>query len=453
MNEDDSKAFDLFGLSDIDRIQNDIERDLSCHAESAGETSHVEAPPVLFVEMAASEAAFTKVPANESVKPTKKTSWAKTAVILFLICTLGTGSLGFGLGTGIGRLQGENTDHPQVAERFFETTSFVFETVEEATVANLADMVELIVPSIVAITTHREESRYLPSVTHASGIIFAEDSERIFIATSWSVVRTADRWDVKIDGVGPISGVPVGSDRASDLAVMGVYKSSLLDAGISSVVIASFGNSGEMRVGDVVLAIGNAMGDGISVTRGIISATEDHFVLAGSEAFPPIMVLQTDAAINMGSSGGALINMRGEVVGININHATNQFGASPVEGMGYSISAGFAAPILNRMVFSPFPAIGIEGQTVNAEMAEILGIPRLGVFIVRVMPGRAACIAGIIAGDVITGFNGQPVFEFDDLLGFIRSSAVGDVVEVNILRDGASLVKQVELMYTAIDNF
>ena len=453
MNEDDNKNFDLFGLSDIDKIQNDIERDLQNKSEPSQEAKQEESPHALFAETAGN--AFGSMPAHGNIsKPVKGTSWTKTAVIVFLICTLGTGTLGFGLGTGFGRFQNVSGEEIGSGERLFETASFVFETIEEeARIGNLADMVELIVPSVVAITTHRSDASNLPNLTHASGIIFAEDDERIFIATSWSVVREAERWDVSINGSGSVPAFPVGSERESDLAVAGVYKSTLLERGIDSVVIATFGDSSEMRLGDVVLAIGNAMGDGISVTRGIISATEDYFMLPGRDMFPPLMVLQTDAAINMGSSGGALINMRGEVVGININHASNIFGSSPVEGMGYSISSSFAAPILHRMAFSPFPAIGIEGRTVDAETAQRLDIPELGALVVRVMPDRAAYLAGIMSGDVITGFNGLPVFEFEDLRGRVRASRVGDIVELNILRDGISIVKQVELMYTTIENF
>ena len=451
MKEDDNKNFDFFGLLEIDKIQNDIERDLHCIGESKQEFHQEEAPSIFFKETTSQDEAYSEI--SNVTKPTKSASWTKTAVIIFLICTLGTGTLGFGLGTGFGRFRSENGEIPQAEQRLFETTTFVFETIEEeARIGTLADMVELVVPSIVAITTHRPDTSALPRLTHASGIIFAEDDERIFIATSWSVVRNAERWNISINGSSPIPAFPVGSEHEADLAVAGVYKSTLLEMGITSVAIATFGNSSEMRVGDVVLAIGNAMGDGISVTRGIISAPEDYFVLPGRENYP-LKVLQTDAAINMGSSGGALVNMRGEVVGITINHASNIFGSSPVEGMGYSISSSFATPIIERMAFSPFPAIGIAGETISTETADMLGIPALGAYVSRVMPGRAAYIAGIKAGDVITGFNGQPVFVFSDLRNSVRESKVGDIVELNVLRDGMSIIILVELMYTALDNF
>ena len=453
MKEDDNKTFDLFGMSDIDKIQNDIERDLQNLGELKQEQeSNYSSLRTVFFQNPPQAAEITPSVFESLVKPPRGTSWVKTAIIIFLVCTLGTGTLGFGIGTGFGRFRNESQENIPGAELVFETTSFVFETIEEqASVGSLADMVELLLPSIVAITTHRDETSILPRVTHASGIIFAEDDSRIFIATSLSVVRNASHWNVSINGSRPIRGFPVGRDVDSDLAVMGVNKIDMLMAGIRSVVIATFGSSEEMRVGDVVLAIGNAMGDGISVTRGIISASEDFLVLPGR--LPPLLVLQTDAAINMGSSGGALVNMRGEVVGININHASNIFGTSPVEGMGYSISSSFAAPILYRMVFSPTPAIGIYGGTVTAEIAENLGIPQLGVFVSHVFEGRAAYRAGIQAGDVITVFNGQPVFTMLELQTMIRSLNVGDEVELNILRDGTQIVKNAVLMYMPLDNF
>ena len=446
---DDDRTFDFFGLSDAARIQSEIESELGYRSAPATYMPEDVQNGTHHCCYSASHHEQTS-----ETKPVSTVPWARTAIIVFLICTIGTGTLGFGLGAGFGRVRSVNGTAGYHA-RSFETVSYVFETVSEYTVVgSLADMVELVVPSIVAITTERDEPPgNLPTVSHGSGVIFAEDAQRIFIATSWSVVRNGSRWLVSINGNPQVEAFPFGSDRDTDLAVAAIYKRDLIWAGIDSVVIASFGDSSDMRIGDVVLAIGNAMGDGISVTRGIISATEDEFVLPGRTGEPPIMVLQTDAAINMGSSGGALINSRGEVIGININHASTIFGSSPVEGMGYSISSNFASPIVNEMVHARRPALGIIVSDVPQELAQERGIPRLGAYVFAVSPNRAAYIAGIAAGDIITSLDGTPIFSRDELVYHIRTFQVGDTVVVNVLRDRAHMTFTVVLMYTVLDNF
>ena len=445
-NEDRTR--DFFGLSDAARIQSDIESELGCsnplstYLPVQEENEH----------HAFYQSAYSDELPDGVFPPGNTFSWARSAVIVFLVCTIGTGTLGFGLGAGFGRVRTLN-DSAAFANLNFETV--IFETINEyAVVASLADLVELVVPSVVAITTERDDPPVgLPTVSHGSGIIFAEDATRIFIATSWSVVRTGCRWLVSVNGKPPVNAFPFGSERETDLAVAAIYKHDLLHVGVDSVVIASFGDSSEMRVGDVVLAIGNAMGDGISVTRGIISATEDEFLLPGRAGEAPIVVLQTDAAINMGSSGGALINGRGEVVGININHASNIFGASPVEGMGYSISSNFAAPIVNAMVHSRRPALGVSVRDVPQEVAFEREIPRLGAYIVSVDANRAAYIAGIRPGDIITGMGGFPVFSREELVSIIRTFQVGDEVTVNILREQTPMTFDLVLMYIILENF
>ena len=443
----DDRTFDFFGLSDAGKIQSDIESELGCSKPSSTVTQEEKQnePDSFFF-------GATKVEPFEEPKPENTVSWARTAVIVFLICTLGTGTLGFGLGAGFGRVRLANEPTANTM-RNFETV--IFETISEyAVIASLADLVELVVPSIVAITTERADAPVgLPPVSHGSGIIFAEDATRIFIATSWSVVRAGERWRVSINGNPPVDAVPFGSERETDLAVAAIYKHDLLSVGIYSVVLASFGDSSEMRVGDVVLAIGNAMGDGISVTRGIISATEDEFILPGRAGDAPIVVLQTDAAINMGSSGGALINSRGEVIGININHASNIFGSSPVEGMGYSISSNFAAPIVKDMVYARRPALGVTIMDVPQEVAIERVIPRLGAYVVGVTPDRAAYVAGIRPGDIITGLNGMPIFTREELVASVRTFLVGDTITVNVLRDETPMSFEVVLMYAILENF
>ena len=394
---------------------------------------------------------FYRETIKEQEPPPRKSSFWKTAVALLIIFTLGTGTLGLGLGAGWGyfreHIGGESqasaNNAPENAD--FTSVSYVFEhTTNEAVVGTIADMIERIVPSVVSITAHRDG--IISQSTSGSGIIFAENAERIFIATNHYVVNGSDRVEVSINGGEPIWAEPAGNNPASNLAVIAIEKTLLVDAGIDTVVMATFGDSDSMRVGDTVLVIGNAMGYGISTTRGGISAPKMDVHLPGR--VNPLVVLRTDAAINYGNSGGPLINTRGEIIGINIIQDA-LFPARPahVEGMGYSIASNIAAPIL-RDLATRFhrPALGISGRDLFEHEADARGIPHLGVLIDTVVEGEAAYQAGIRRGDIITGFNGLPVFNFDALLAAMMASQIGDTVEVNILRNAnTALTVQVEL--------
>ncbi|MCL2386333.1 MAG: S1C family serine protease [Defluviitaleaceae bacterium] len=474
---DDRKVHDLFGLTDIDKIQEEIEKDLSGNGRTGANEPQPNADFASFfiVPQEQEDKAFDNFSLEptgfyrETIKATPRKSWVKTAVILFFVCTIGTGMLGFGIGSGwaffTGRSgEGINLDmqgnNPESAS--LTGTLHVFEDVSEPAVSTISDMVELLAPSVVGITTYRDGSRFpFPETSFGSGIIFADTADRIFIATNLYVVRGGYRWDVSIAGGTPIPAFPVDFNRYYDLAVAYVYKEHLFAAGVTSVAFATFGDSDAMRIGDVVLAIGNAMGEGTSVTRGIISATERPVYLPARQfrELYPLMVMQTDAAINYGNSGGPLINTLGQIVGININQATGLIiGSAPVEGMGYSISSNIAAPILESMIANyRTPAIGIGGDDLandDGNLAERWGIPDMGVLVQHVQPGRPADLAGIRQYDVITGFEGQPIFNMAQLQQAIRSREIGDVVEIRILRGGSfALTLHVELAIMVRENF
>jgi serine protease Do len=446
---DDQK--DFFGLSEIDKIQEEIERDLNNEPQPILDT------PIVVEEPTAIEPTDFY---RETIKAAPKKTWTKAAIIVFFICTFGMSALGFGMGAGWAFFQNEgdgvNAENSS-REATFTGTSYVFESTEPS-VATLSDMVELIAPSVVGITTYRKDATFPANETsYGSGIIFADSTDRIFIATNLYVVRGGYRWDVTIGENEPVAAYPVGLNHNYDLAVAYVYKEDLVAAGINSIVHATFGNSDEMRIGDVVLAIGNAMGEGTAVTRGIISAAERAVSLPDRST--PLTMLQTDAAINYGNSGGPLVNTRGEIVGININQATWLIiGSSQVEGMGYSISSNIAAPILDEIIANyRMPAIGIMGVSLNEDMqnrAEKWGIPEFGVLVLSVQEGRPADLAGILPDDVITSFDGQPIFDMEQLQNAIRAKEIGDTVEIRILRNGTRpLIVYAELAVMMRDTF
>ena len=457
-DDEHSKPIDFFGLSDIDKIQADIEKDFAkadgmAFGQMSLDEPVVALPPVqpapMPYSMPVASGGFYRETVKASVEPVRTgffNSWGRVAVFM-LICTLGTGSLGFGLGAGVGFFgdrfgDAAYVETPAAAAEVatLTTTHYVFENVADASdVGSLADIVEILEPAVVSISVYFDDGAF-GRPGQGSGIIFAENDERIFIVTNNYVVSQSLRVTVSVSGSEPLEARPVGSDALADLNVISVDKSQLLDAGIDSVVIATFGDSSQMRVGDTVLAIGNAMGEGNSVTRGVISAPEAEVDFHGREM--PITMLQTDAAINYGNSGGPLINTRGEVIGININLASDMIfgGMSQVEGMGYSIPSNVALPILNRLINYRRPGLGITGTSVNEEIAGLYEIPMLGVYVHSVIEGQSADNAGVLPSDIITGFNGAPVFNFDQLVEAISQTEIGDIVEMRVLRDGTTAI-------------
>ena len=390
---------------------------------------------------------------RENIKSPPKNwgSGLKKAVAILLICTLGTGGLGFGIGAGYGAIRRQNTPSTTVAEGHpaLTTLGHSFEDVSPEP-GTLADIVELLTPSVVGITSRVTEG----FTRQGSGLIFAEDEQRIFIVTNQYVVQGGgNRFEIAIEGNPPLIGRPVGSDSSAYLAVLSIDKADIVAAGIDTITIATFGDSDAMRVGDTVIAIGNAMGYGNSVTRGVISASEQRVTLpAGGHE---LSLLQTDAAINYGNSGGPLINTRGEVIGINFDRAGDLiFGRTSVEGMGFSISSNIVAPLLDDLITGRRPALGISGGTISEQLASQLNIPSIGVYVSGVTPGRAAANGGMMPSDVITGFNGQQVFNWAQLVYAIRGARVGDTVEIRVLREGTQAVTlYVELDAMVVESF
>ena len=227
----------------------------------------------------------------------------------------------------------------------------------------------------------------------------------------------------------------VWQQESNDLAVIAVAKADIPQDTLSEIKIAQLDISDDLEVGEQVVAIGNALGYGQSVTSGWISAlnrtisTDD---MTGSG------LIQTDAAINPGNSGGALLNMKGEVIGIN----SAKFASNAVEGMGYAIPISKAQPILEDLMSretrdkvdsSEASYLGINPLDLSAEVTAMFDMPE-GVFVSSVNTGEAADNAGIRKGDIITGFDGQTVTGRDDLNDKMKYYAAGETVDITIAR-------------------
>ena len=300
-------------------------------------------------------------------------------------------------------------------------------------------------PSVVAITTVSVQeipsffgygSRQYKSAASGSGIIVGQNGSEILVATNNHVVADADTITVAFDDDAVYEAQVKGTDSDNDLAVVAVKISDMSEDTLKSIKVVSIGNSDELEIGEQVVAIGNALGYGQSVTSGWISAVDRE--VTDEDGKTTGKLIQTDAAINPGNIGGALLNMQGELIGINSAKAA----ATEVEGMGYAIPVSVAQPILDELMNreTRYKAdedhagyIGVTCLNVDSTSAQTYGIP-LGAFVDSVEEGGPAQTAGIQKGDVIVKFDGMTVSGSSDLVGKLEYYQAGETVEVVISR-------------------
>lgn len=269
-----------------------------------------------------------------------------------------------------------------------------------------------------------------------SGIIIGKNDQELLIATNYHVIEGASTVTVTcIDGE-VYEATVKGYDADKDLAVVSVALEAVSDDTMEQIQVATIGSSDDLKVGEQVVAIGNALGYGQSVTTGIVSAKNRKLDESGQadEAYDGVNLIQTDAAINPGNSGGALLNMSGEVIGIN----SAKLASTEVEGMGYAIAITDVSDILeNLMNETPrdkvenHGVLGITGNSVSDEASSVYGIPE-GVHVVEVTEGSAAEKAGIKQNNIITEFDGKRVRSIETLIEMLEYYEPGEEVEVTI---------------------
>lgn len=294
---------------------------------------------------------------------------------------------------------------------------------------------EQVLPSIVAIdVTAQVQSNgfFGPQISEqsgsGSGILISEKENKLYIATNNHVVEGADSVKVTFQDETVIDAVVKGTDSANDLAVIEVDELKLSENTRNVIKIAVIGDSSKTKVGEQAIAIGNALGYGTSVTVGYISARDREI---DTEDSTSIKLFQTDAAINPGNSGGALVNARGEVIGIN----SSKFASEEIEGMGFAIPMETAEPILTDLINQKEVAeddqayLGITGRNVTSEYTEAYGIPE-GIYVSEVSEGSPAQKAGLRQGYIITSLNGRSVRTLEQLqerLGQIEAGEEGTI--------------------------
>jgi Do/DeqQ family serine protease len=265
-----------------------------------------------------------------------------------------------------------------------------------------------------------------------SGVVVTTDG---YILTNFHVVDGADDINVEFNDGRTLAAKLIGSDKPSDLAVLKVTG--------SDFKAVAFGNSDNVKVGDVVLAVGNPLGVGQTVTMGIISG-KGRSTSVGNGSYEDF--LQTDAPINHGNSGGALVSTKGELVGINSQILSESGGNI---GIGFAIPVNMAKSVMEQLRTRgkvTRAQLGVTVQQVNSEMAENLGLKKTGGAIISsVTPGSAADRAGLKQGDVIESFNGQPLHDFNSLRNRVAEAGPGSTAELVIVRDGAEKKVSVKL--------
>lgn len=369
------------------------------------------------------------------------------------------------LNTGKSSVQIKTTDSVDLQETASDdsTADKVLSDSENGTVAAVA---QASMPSVVAITTVSVQeipsffgysSHQYKSASTGSGIIVGDNDDELLIATNNHVVDGAttlsvcfigddvanaetetvnagDNGDLNVEDA--VSAKIKGTDADNDLAVVAVKKSDIPEDTLNQIKIAQIGSSDDLAVGQQVVAIGNALGYGQSVTSGWISAL--NRTISTDDGTNSTGLIQTDAAINPGNSGGALLNMKGELIGIN----SAKYADSAVEGMGYAIPISKAKPILEELMnretrekvdSSKKGYLGVSLANLTTEAIEMYNMPT-GAFVRSVEDDSPAQVAGICKGDIIVKFDGQKVSDGDDLLDKLQYYKSGEKIEAVIAR-------------------
>ena len=268
-------------------------------------------------------------------------------------------------------------------------------------------------------------------------MIIGQTDEELLILTNDHVIDGATSLTITFVDDTTAPAALKGSDSDADLAVIAVNKENVSAETLNSLAVAKFGSSDDMKVGQAVIAIGNALGIGQSVTVGVISAVNRELSVEGND----MVFMQTDAAINFGNSGGGLFNTNGELIGINVAKTTYD----SAEGMGYAIPISSARDIIeelsskqtkeqrNEVPEEQAAYIGISMQNVTSDYSQVYGTP-VGVFLAAVEEGSPAEAAGLMKRDVITAFDGEKIKTREELQQLLRYYAGGTTVDVTIER-------------------
>ena len=316
----------------------------------------------------------------------------------------------------------------------------------------VAEVAKNAMPSVVTISTMSvEEMRSFFGGTQqykvegaGTGVIVGKNDSELLIATNNHVVEGATSLSVGFIDEESVAGEIKGTDVENDLAVVAVKLSDIPEDTMNQIKIATVGDSDELQLGDQVVAIGNALGYGQSVTSGYVSAHDRDLTLTDQNGttINSTGLIQTDAAINEGNSGGALLNMNGELIGINEAKTASSSTGTSVDNIGFAIPIDKAETSLKQLMnlttrekvdASQASYLGIAGQDVSSEVTELYGIPS-GVVVSEVVENGPADEAGVKKGDILTELDGRSISNMEQLQDVLEYYAAGETVDLTVQR-------------------
>lgn len=315
-------------------------------------------------------------------------------------------------------------------------------TATASTGNDVSNIVAEALPSVVAINNKMVYTRddwlfgqqQYEATDSGSGIIVGQNDTELLIMTNNHVIENSDQLSVTFADNTSVNAAVKGTDSDSDLAVIAVKLSDIPEATRGKIKPATLGDSNQLKLGQGVVAIGNALGQGQSVTVGYVSALNKHIKVGGTDR----TVLQVDAAINPGNSGGALLNMNGEVIGINVA----KYADTEVEGIGYAIPISYAKNIIQNLMTQTTKVkvadneqgyLGIQLQNIDSDMSQAYGMPQ-GIYIYKIVPGGPASKSDLKERDIITKVDGENVSSGEELQKMMTYYKGGTPVTLTIQR-------------------
>ena len=379
--------------------------------------------------------------------PMKK-KWA-VLVAMAVVFGLIAGGVMYGVNAAGNRLYAQN--HISSTDTLSDTDGDSSDSAGDNS-ASVEEVTKNAMPSLVTISTMSvEEMRNFFGGTQkyevegaGTGVIVGENDSELLIATNNHVVEGASSLSVGFIDESTVEGSVKGTDADNDLAVVSVKLSDIPDDTMKQIKIATVGNSDDLELGEQVVAIGNALGYGQSVTCGYVSALDRDLTLTDESGatINSTGLIQTDAAINPGNSGGALLNMKGELIGINEAKTASTPDGSSVDNIGFAIPIDKAEssikdlmnlPTREKVDESQASYLGIQGSSVTSDITQLYGIPE-GVAVSEVVENGPADAAGIQNGDVITELDGRTISNIEQLQDTLQYYAAGETVKVTVER-------------------
>lgn len=373
-------------------------------------------------------------------------------IIIFIALLIGLNNVGL---LKIGQL--DNLNPKKKIELNYTTPSNTKK--EGVYITDVSEVVEEVMPSIVAITSKTlvTSGRYGPSFFSqeqytegaGSGIIISQTDTELLILTNNHVIEGTDTLSVQFVDEKSVDATVKGTSERKDVAVVSVKIANIDNDTLEKIKIATIGNSDELKVGNGIIAIGNALGYGQAVTTGVVSAINRDVSIDGIKN----KMIQIDAAINGGNSGGALLNSRGEVVGINsAKYSSSGYSnEASIEGMGFAIPITDVKDLIEILMNGEEEpesgTIGIEGVIITESQSKSLNVP-IGFYVSKVVEGSGADQAGIEMGNIITKIDGDDVKDISDIQNVLYNKKKGDKVVLTVSYQSKNKYEEKEVEVT-----